>query len=97
MFIAFTLEAVGILGARAYGHDPLLFVLLGGMVFFAWGEIASLFPATCADCSATKYATTNAGLLYTPRARPRCRCRSPACWSRRLDSWHDRLPGRGRR
>ena len=67
MFIAFSLEAVGILALGAYGHDPLLFVLLGGMVFFAWGEIYSLFPAICTDCYGTRYATTNAGLLYTAK------------------------------
>ena len=67
MFIAFALEAVGILALGAYGHDPLLFVLLGGMVFFAWGEIYSLFPSICTDCYGTKYATTNAGLLYTAK------------------------------
>jgi OFA family oxalate/formate antiporter-like MFS transporter len=67
MFIAFTLEAVGICALWFYGHDPVLFVLLGGLVFFAWGEIASLFPSTCADCFGARYATTNAGLLYTAK------------------------------
>jgi OFA family oxalate/formate antiporter-like MFS transporter len=67
MFIAFALEAAGILALGAYGHDPLLFVLLGGVVFFAWGEIYSLFPSICTDCYGTKYATTNAGLLYTAK------------------------------
>jgi OFA family oxalate/formate antiporter-like MFS transporter len=67
MFIAFSLEAVGILALGAFGHDPLLFVLLGGVVFFAWGEIYSLFPSTCTDCYGPKYATTNAGLLYTAK------------------------------
>jgi MFS transporter, OFA family, oxalate/formate antiporter len=67
MFIAFSLEALGILALGAYGRDPLLFVLLGGMVFFAWGEIYSLFPSVCTDCYGTKYATTNAGLLYTSK------------------------------
>jgi MFS transporter, OFA family, oxalate/formate antiporter len=67
MFIAFSLEAVGILALGHWGRDPLLFVLLGGMVFFAWGEIYSLFPSICTDCYGTKYATTNAGLLYTAK------------------------------
>jgi OFA family oxalate/formate antiporter-like MFS transporter len=67
MFIAFSLEAVGILALGAYGRDPLLFVLLGGMVFFAWGEIYSLFPSLCTDCYGSRYATTNAGLLYTAK------------------------------
>ncbi len=67
MFIAFGLEAVGIWALSIYGHDPLLFVVLSGLVFFAWGEIYSLFPSTCTDAYGTQYATTNAGLLYTAK------------------------------
>ena len=44
-----------------------MFVVLSGMVFFAWGEIYSLFPSTCTDVYGTKFATTNAGLLYTAK------------------------------
>jgi OFA family oxalate/formate antiporter-like MFS transporter len=50
-----------------YGKDPLMFVLLSGLVFFAWGEIYSLFPSTCTDTFGSRYATTNAGLLYTAK------------------------------
>ena len=67
MFIAFALECVGILLLMSFGQDPLLFVILTGLVFFAWGEIYSLFPSTCADTFGSKYATTNAGLLYTAK------------------------------
>jgi len=67
MFIAFAIEAVGILCLYQYGRDPILFVILTGIVFFAWGEIYSLFPSTCADTFGTKYATANAGLLYTAK------------------------------
>src|SRR5713226_4104160 len=67
MFIAFGLEAVGIWALSAYGHDPVMFVILRGLVFFAWGEIYSLFPSTCTDIYGSKYATTNAGLLYTAK------------------------------
>src|SRR3954449_1912047 len=67
MFIAFALEAVGIWALSAFGHDPVLFVILSGLVFFAWGEIYSLFPSTCTDTYGAKYATTNAGLLYTAK------------------------------
>ena len=49
------------------GHDPVWFVLLSGFVFFAWGEIYSLFPSTCTDTFGSKFATTNAGLLYTAK------------------------------
>ena len=37
------------------------------MVFFAWGEIYSLFPSTCADTFGAKYAAANAGMLYTAK------------------------------
>jgi MFS transporter, OFA family, oxalate/formate antiporter len=67
MFIAFGLEAVGIWALSQYGSDPLAFVLLTGMVFFAWGEIYSLFPATCGDTFGSKNAAANAGLLYTAK------------------------------
>ena len=67
MFIAFGLEAVGIWALGAFGQDPLHFVLLSGVVFFAWGEIYSLFPSTCTDVYGVKYATANAGFLYTAK------------------------------
>jgi OFA family oxalate/formate antiporter-like MFS transporter len=67
MFIAFLLEAIGIWMLSMFGQDPVMFVLLSGLVFFAWGEIYSLFPSTCTDVFGPKYATTNAGLLYTAK------------------------------
>jgi MFS transporter, OFA family, oxalate/formate antiporter len=67
MFIAFALEAVGILALAKWGHNPMAFVFLTGLVFFAWGEIFSLFPATCGDTFGSKYAAANAGLLYTAK------------------------------
>ena len=42
-------------------------MILSGLVFFAWGEIYSLFPATCTDIYGRKFATTNYGLLYTAK------------------------------
>jgi OFA family oxalate/formate antiporter-like MFS transporter len=67
MFIAFFAEALGILLLSQLGASPVLFVILSGMVFFAWGEIYSLFPSTCADTYGWKYAAGNAGLLYTAK------------------------------
>jgi len=67
MFIAFGLEAIGIYARSALGHDPVLFVVLSGVVVFAWGEIYSLFPSTCTDVYGSQHATTNAGLLYTAK------------------------------
>src|SRR5712672_2077351 len=67
MFIAFGMEGVGIWALYMLGHDPVWFVILSGFVFFAWGEIYSLFPSTCTDTFGSKFATTNAGLLYTAK------------------------------
>jgi MFS transporter, OFA family, oxalate/formate antiporter len=67
MFIAFMLEGVGIFALSKFGTDPVMFVLLSGMVFFAWGEIYSLFPATVTDTFGAKFATTNTGLMYTAK------------------------------
>jgi OFA family oxalate/formate antiporter-like MFS transporter len=67
MFIAFMLEGVGIYALHKFGSDPFWFVVLSGMVFFAWGEIYSLFPATCTDTFGAKFASTNAGILYTAK------------------------------
>ena len=67
MLIAFALEAVGIIALSIYGRNPVTFVLLTGLVFFAWGEIYSLFPSTSADAFGTEYAAANAGMLYTAK------------------------------
>jgi OFA family oxalate/formate antiporter-like MFS transporter len=67
MFGAFLLEGAGILLLLRYAGHPMLFVILTGVVFFAWGEIYSLFPATCADLYGRKYCTTIYGMLYTAK------------------------------
>jgi MFS transporter, OFA family, oxalate/formate antiporter len=67
MFLAFLLEGLAIYGLLSFAHEPLLFVILSGLVFFAWGEIYALFPALCADLYGKKFATANYGLLYTAK------------------------------
>ncbi|MBS0533337.1 MAG: oxalate/formate MFS antiporter [Proteobacteria bacterium] len=67
MFIAFLLEGIGIYALFYLANNPLYFVILSGLVFFAWGEIYSLFPATATDIFGRKFATTNYGLLYTAK------------------------------
>ena len=64
MFIAFSLEALGILALGWYGSNPWAFVVLSGIVFFAWGEVYSLFSATAGDTFGTKNIGTIYGLLY---------------------------------
>jgi MFS transporter, OFA family, oxalate/formate antiporter len=65
MFLAFALEGLAILLLGDFGHDPIAFVLLTCLLFFAYGEIYSLFPATVGDEYGRKFAAANAGLLYT--------------------------------
>jgi len=67
MFIAFFIEGIGIFALLYFASNPVLFVILSGIVFFAWGEIYSLFPATCTDIYGRKFATTNYGMLYTAK------------------------------
>src|SRR5262249_38653111 len=58
---------IGIYALLLVASNPFWFVILSGVVFFAWGEIYSLFPATCTDLYRRKFATTNYGLLYTAK------------------------------
>ena len=67
MAIVFTLGGLAYWGLGELGHTPYMFILMAGLVFFTWGEIFSLFPSTCTDTYGSKYATTNAGLLYTAK------------------------------
>jgi OFA family oxalate/formate antiporter-like MFS transporter len=67
MFIAFMLAAIAIWSLWAVGRNPVWFVVCSGFIYFTWGEIYSLFPATCTDIYGVRYATTNAGLLYTAK------------------------------
>ncbi|HEV8446389.1 MAG TPA: oxalate/formate MFS antiporter [Gemmatimonadaceae bacterium] len=67
MFMAFSLESVFLLLLIPFGKIPVLFVILSGLAFFAYGEIYSLFPAICADVYGKTFASANAGLLYTAK------------------------------
>jgi OFA family oxalate/formate antiporter-like MFS transporter len=64
MTIAFLLEAVAIVMMLAFRENAVAFVLLSGIVFFGWGEIFSLFPATLTDIFGAGNATGNYGFLY---------------------------------
>ncbi len=64
MFIAFTIEGLGIVALGTFGHNPWAFLILSGMVFLAWGEVYSLFSATTADTFGTKNVAKIYGVLY---------------------------------
>ncbi|MCG5074316.1 oxalate/formate MFS antiporter [Paraburkholderia tagetis] len=88
MFVAFAVEAVGIVLLSQYGHSPVAFVVLTGIVFFAWGEIYSLFPATCGDTFGPKFAATNAGLLYTAKGTAALLVPFSSVITAATGSWH---------
>ena len=88
MFIAFAIEAVGILALYKFGQEPVAFVILTGIVFFAWGEIYSLFPSTCADTFGTKYAAANAGMLYTAKGTASLLVPLSSVLATATGSWH---------
>ncbi len=88
MLIAFGLEAIGILALYKFGHHPVAFVILTGLVFFAWGEIYSLFPSTCADTFGSKYAAANAGMLYTAKGTASLLVPLSSMLTAMTGSWH---------
>ena len=67
MFIAFGTAALMLVTLSLYGHVPIVFVLATAVYFGVFGEIYSLFPATCGDTFGAKFATTNNGMLYTAK------------------------------
>ncbi|HWU85357.1 MAG TPA: oxalate/formate MFS antiporter [Rhodocyclaceae bacterium] len=64
MFIAFGMEGIAMTIWLMTRGDPVVFVLMSGVVFFGWGEIFSLFPSTLTDTFGTQHATANYGFLY---------------------------------
>jgi len=67
MLIVFVCEGLALLGMMQYGHRPLAFMVFAALIFMFWGEIFSIFPAICGDTFGSKYATANAGTLYTAK------------------------------
>jgi MFS transporter, OFA family, oxalate/formate antiporter len=67
LFTAFILEGLAIWAWLQTIHRPVMFILLSSAVFFAWGEIFSIFPSITADIFGRKWATTNYGVVYTSK------------------------------
>src|ERR1035441_4952500 len=64
---AWLIEGLAVYGWLQTIHRPVMFVLLSSLVFFAWGEIFSLFPSITADLYGRTWATTNYGIVYTAK------------------------------
>jgi len=68
MALAFLIGAGALFGlSQIGGSNPVLFVLVTALYFGVYGEIFSLFPATCGDTYGSQYAASNAGMLYTAK------------------------------
>ena len=67
MAIAFGMGGVSYWLLGSLGTVPWAFVLFAALIFLTWGEIFSLFPATCTDSFGAKFATVNLSLLYTAK------------------------------
>jgi OFA family oxalate/formate antiporter-like MFS transporter len=67
MALAFFTGAGALFALRELGAAPVVFVLVTALYFGVYGEIFSLFPATSGDTFGSKYATSNAGMLYTAK------------------------------
>jgi len=68
MIVAFLLQAVFLYMVVAVGQQSAAwFAFPLVMVYFTWGEIYSLFPATSGDYFGTRHATSNYAVLYTAK------------------------------
>jgi MFS transporter, OFA family, oxalate/formate antiporter len=68
MVIAFGLQGICLLMVIAFGQlSGAWFALTLVLVYFTWGEIYSLFPATVGDYFGTRHATSNYSVLYTAK------------------------------
>src|SRR5579875_662137 len=88
MAIVFTCGAAAYWGLGTIGTSPIGFVIAAGLVYFTWGEIYSLFPATCTDTYGSKYAATNAGLLYTAKGTASFLVPLASALQASTGSWH---------
>jgi OFA family oxalate/formate antiporter-like MFS transporter len=88
MAIVFTCGAGAYWALGTIGNSPWTFIVTAGMVYFTWGEIYSLFPALCTDVYGAKYATTNAGLLYTAKGAASFVVPLASLMQKQTGSWH---------
>jgi OFA family oxalate/formate antiporter-like MFS transporter len=88
MAIVFTCGAGAYWALGTIGTSPWAFIASAGLVYFTWGEIYSLFPAICTDVYGSKFAATNAGLLYTAKGAASFLVPAASLLQRSTGSWH---------
>jgi OFA family oxalate/formate antiporter-like MFS transporter len=67
MALAFFTGAAALFTLSQSGNNPVVFVIATALYFGVYGEIFSLFPATQGDTFGSKFAASNAGMLYTAK------------------------------
>jgi OFA family oxalate/formate antiporter-like MFS transporter len=67
MALAFFIGAIALFTLSQSASNPVTFVLVTALYFGVYGEIFSLFPATQGDTFGSKFAASNAGMLYTAK------------------------------
>jgi OFA family oxalate/formate antiporter-like MFS transporter len=67
MCISFLIGGIATLCLARFGSSPVGFVLMAALLFFAYGDIYSVFPALASDHFGRRYASTNYGMLYTAK------------------------------
>ena len=68
MVVTFVLQAICLFLVVAIGQtSAAMFSLTLVLVYFTWGQIYSLFPATAGDYFGAKHATSNYAVLYTAK------------------------------
>ena len=68
MMLSFLLQAMCLFLVVTFGQrSPAWFVTSLVLVYFTWGQIYSLFPATSGDYFGSRHATSNYAVLYTAK------------------------------
>ena len=68
MVLTFVLQAVCLFLVVALGqYSAAMFVVTLVLVYFTWGQVFSLFPATAGDYFGAKHATSNYAVIYTAK------------------------------
>lgn len=67
LLLAFGLQLLAVVGLLSFPQKPWYFIILSGVLFFAWGEIFVLYPSMIADMYGSQFATTNYGIQYTSK------------------------------
>jgi OFA family oxalate/formate antiporter-like MFS transporter len=68
MALSFTLDAIFLyLITTPIARNPYIFIILMGLAIFCWGQVFSIYSATCGDIFGPRYATANYGMLYSAK------------------------------